>query len=142
MPRTFREEGISFQYPDNWQLEREEMDSGWAVTVQSPETAFALVRYDRDMPTREDVAEATLEAFRADYPELDVEARVENVAGQLAVGHDLEFITLDATNTCWTRTLYTEKATLLILCQSTDHELHQHAPVLQAICTTLRIEEG
>ena len=35
MPRDFAEDGVSFSYPDDWRLEREEAEDGWTVTVRS-----------------------------------------------------------------------------------------------------------
>ena len=74
MARQFEEEGIRFRYPEDWQLEREETESGWTVTLQSPSpgTAFLLLSYDGDMPTPEEMLESTLEALRSDYPDLEV----------------------------------------------------------------------
>src|SRR5260370_36810348 len=78
------EDGIRFRYPENWSLERQENESGWTVSVQSPGTAFLLLSYDESMPETEEVAGAALEALREDYPDLDADACVDSVAGQPA----------------------------------------------------------
>ena len=67
MPAVFAEDGIRFQYPENWQLEREETATGWTVTVQSPQTAFLLVSLDYEMPQPEEMATTALEALRMEY---------------------------------------------------------------------------
>src|SRR3712207_1624101 len=103
MPRVFREGGLSFQFPDHWQLEREDSDHGWTVSVYSPGTAFLTVALDTDFPESEQVADTVLEAMRSEYPDLEADDRAEQVAGQWAVGHDMRFFSLDLTNTCWTR---------------------------------------
>jgi hypothetical protein len=141
MSQRFEEEGIAFEYPDDWGLEREENEEGWTVTVQSPETAFVVLRYDRDMPPREDMVQTALEALQEDYPELDAVPQVESLGGQPAVGHDIEFLSLDLTNTCWTRSLYTDAGTLLVLCQLTDLEAERHGPALRGICKSLEVAE-
>src|SRR3954453_2329851 len=102
----FNEDGLSFSYPDEWRREREESPEGWAVTLQSPGTAFALVRIDRDLPQAEDVALTALEALKEDYPTLEGESAVETMAGEMAIGHDIEFFSLDLTTTAWTRCFY------------------------------------
>jgi hypothetical protein len=140
MARQFQEDGISFCYPENWRLEREENETGWAVLLQSPDTAFALISFDNSLPTTEEVAEAALDALRADYPTLEAEERIDTLAGQMAVGHDVRFFSFDLTNTCWTRSIYSESGTLLVLCQANDLELEQHEPVLRAICASLKVE--
>src|SRR5579864_4505715 len=103
MPRVFREGSLSFRYPDNWQLEREDNDHGWTVSVYSPGTAFLTLSLDTDYPDTERVADTALEAMRSEYPELEADERAEPFAGQPAVGHDISFFSLDLTNTCWTR---------------------------------------
>src|SRR5206468_693864 len=102
------------------------------VLVQSPGTAFLTLSCDAEMPTTEDMADTALAALRDDYPGLESEGRVDTVAGQMAVGHDVNFMSLDLTNTCWTRSLYSDAGTLLILCQANDLELERYGPVLKA----------
>ena len=142
MTRQFKEEGVSFRYPDNWRLEREDSDSGWTVSVQSPDTAFVIVCCDSTMPTTEEVAEATLEALRSDYPGLEASACADSLAGQMAVGHDIQFFSLDLSNTCWTRSICSDAGTLLVMCQANDLEMDDYGPVLRAICSSLTVEEA
>jgi hypothetical protein len=139
--KQFHEDGITFSYPESWRLDREPMDDGWTVLVQSPQTAFVVVSFDPHLPTTEEMAATALEALREDYPELDSEPAVETLAGQMAVGHDVRFFSLDLTNTCWTRSFYSDAGTVLVLCQSNDLELDQNEPVLRAICASMRVEE-
>ena len=97
---VFEEDGVRFQYPDNWKLTREEADNGWTVSVQSPDTAFFLMAFDKSMPEVGEVADTVLEALRADYPDLEAEDALESIANQPALGHDITFFSLDLTNTC------------------------------------------
>jgi hypothetical protein len=141
MSQEFKAEGISFRYPDNWRLEREESEDGWTVLLQSPGTAFMTLTCASNGATTEEMAEATLEALRSDYPGLEANPQVDTLAGQMAVGHDIQFFSLDLTNTCWTRSLYCDAGTLLVLCQANDMELEEYEPVLRAICASLTVEE-
>jgi hypothetical protein len=141
MAREFREGGISFRYPEGWRLEREDSDGGWTVSLESPGTAFLVLSCDRNRPTPAEVAQTALEALRSEYPGLEADARVESLAGQMAVGHDINFISLDLTNTCWTRSLDSGAGTLLIMCQANDLELDSYGPVLRAICSSLAVED-
>jgi hypothetical protein len=141
MAGQFEQQGVRFQYPENWRLEKEEAETGWTVTVQSPNTAFFLLSYDEEMPPTEQVLETTLEALRSDYPDLEVYDQLETLAGQPASGHDIQFTSLDLTNTCWTRSFYTDHATVLVLCQLTDLDLDIAGPVLRAICASLAVDE-
>jgi hypothetical protein len=141
MAALFDDGGIRFRYPENWKLEREENETGWTVSVQSPGTAFMLISLREDMPTPDEVVETALNALREDYPELEADECVDTLAGQPAVGHDIRFFSLDLSNTCWTRSLNSAAGTLLILCQSDDLELDQHEPVLRAMCASLELDE-
>jgi hypothetical protein len=138
--KQFQESGIRFRYPDNWRLEREDTANGWTVSLYSPDTAFMLISCDDTMPTTEDMAEAALDALRTEYPQLEADERIDSLAGQMAVGHDVRFFSFDLTNTCWTRSIYGAKGTVLVLCQTNDLELEQTEPVLRAICASLEVE--
>src|SRR5260370_18997162 len=139
--KQFHEEGVTSPARGSGRRAREPMDDGWTVLVQSPQTAFLVVSFDPHLPTTEEMAATALEALREDYPELDSEPAVETLAGQVAVGHDVRFFSLDLTNTCWTRSFYSEGGTVLVLCQSNDLELEQNEPVLRAICASILAEE-
>jgi hypothetical protein len=141
MVQHFEHEGISFRYPAGWCLEREDADGGWGVSLQSPGTAFLVLRCDESMPTMEEMAETALEALRTEYPELEADACVERLAGQMAVGHDIQFFQFDLTNTCWTRSFYSDAGTVLVLCQASDLETDTYVPVLKAVCASLKLEE-
>jgi hypothetical protein len=137
----FDESGIRFQYPENWQLEREEHDSGWTVSVQSPQTAFFLITVNTEGPDAGQMAETVLEAMRAEYPDLEAEERLDSLAGQPAIGHEMRFLSLDLTNTCWTRSLYCAEGTALVMWQSNDLDLETTEPVLRAMCVSLEVDE-
>src|SRR5207245_6353822 len=133
--------GIRFQYPENWRLEREANDTGWTVSLQSPSTAFMMVCLREDMPTPDEMAETALEALREDYPDLEADEAVGTLAGLPAVGHDIQFFSLDLTNTCWTRSFYSGRGTVLVLCQTNDLELERNEPVLRAVCASMQVDD-
>jgi hypothetical protein len=141
MPQLFQEAGIRFQYPDSWQLTREEAESGWTVSVQSPDTAFFMLTFDEGMPDPDEVADTVLEALRADYPSLDAEDALQTLAGQPALGHNIRFFSLDLTNTACTRCFYSDTGTILVMWQANDLELDQVEPIFKAMCASLRVEE-
>lgn len=139
MSRMFEEDGVRFQYPSNWTLTRENAEHGWTVSVQSPGSGFFMLTFDAEMPEASVVAETVLEALRADYPNLEADEAVESLVGQPAVGHDIQFFTLDLTNTCITRCFYAESGTVLALWQATDLDMEQVLPVFQAIRASLKM---
>ena len=81
------------------------------------------------------------ETILADYPDLEVDDCLDSLAGQPAVGHEMRFISLDLTNTCWTRCIYTPEGTALVMWQANDLEADTNEPVLRAICASLEVDE-
>jgi hypothetical protein len=141
MAEHFEQSGISFQYPENWRLEREESQNGWTVLLQSPDTAFFLLSFDKTEPGSGKMIRAARRALREDYPDLEADDCVDSLAGQPAIGNDMRFTSLDLTNTCWTRSFSCAGGTVLVMCQLNDLELEQHEPVLRAICASLAVED-
>ncbi len=141
MSQQYQADGVSFRYPDDWRLDREESEDGWTVLLQSPGTAFLTLTCDQSGASKEEIAAAALEALQEDYPALEASPQVDTLAGQMAVGHDIQFFSLDLTNTCWTRSIDSAAGVMLLLCQTNDLELEQYEPALRAICASLTVEE-
>jgi hypothetical protein len=139
MPAEFRESGVTFQYPENWKLQRDEIDAGWIVEIQSPDTAFLMVCLRTDGPRREELLEQSLSDLREDYPELEADAATSTIAGADALGYDVSFFSLDFTNTCVMRSFLCRAGTMLVLWQVTDVDAERLEPVLNAILTSLRV---
>lgn len=141
MAAFFDQDGIKLLYPENWELQREESDSGWTISLQSPGTAFLVVSFDADLPEMELMAQAALEALKGEYEQLEADDCVETIAGQPAVGFDVRFFSLDLTNTCWIRSFYSGQGTVLVMWQINDLELATVEPVLRAICASIKVAE-
>ena len=141
MIKEFNQDGLSFAYPDDWNLELEPAENGWTATVQSPGTAFAMVQLDRDLPEPEQMVEQALETLKSDYPSLEAESAMETVAGEMAIGHNIEFFSMDMLNTCWTRCFYGGAGTVFVLCQASGVDREDYEGVLRALTRSMRSEE-
>ena len=139
MIRTFERSGVKFQYPGNWSVETEENGAGWTATVTSPDTALLVFSLRPEAESPAALADETLAALKAEYKELDAEPAVESIAGRPAVGHDVDFLTLDTAAVCRVRALDTAAGPLLILAQFTEHDRIRFDPVLQAVVASLRL---
>ena len=139
---SFERDGISFSYPENWTTDTQETeDGGWGFVVSSPQTAFVLVTLRPDARDPADLADQTLDALKADYTELDAENRVETIAGQVAIGHDIDFMTVDTPITCRTRCLESPAGPLLTMIQTSEYDRAESEPILRAIVASLRVNE-
>ena len=141
MPNTFERDGARFAYPENWVVELTEDSGGWVATVQSPGTAFLLVALHPDAVSPAELADEALDTLKTEYKELDAEDVVETVAGRVAVGHDIDFLTLDTAIACQTRCVDTPTGPLLLMCQSSEFEREQSEPVFRAVFASLTIED-
>lgn len=138
MPREFKKLGISFQYPDNWELdEGDTRQSQRSVTVYSPGAAFWTVSAHPRGTDPGKLARAVVQAMQEEYEGLECEEAQETVAGRELVGYDLNFFFLDLTNTAQVRSLRTELATYTVFCQAEDREFAQVGPVFLAMTTSL-----
>jgi hypothetical protein len=121
MTEIYDDRGIRFEYPGDWELEVTDDGPLTTVAVQAPGgLAFALVTVDDSCPAPEDMANQALEAVRDDYPGLDALPALETINGHRAIGHDVEFFSLDMPNYCTIRSFRTPRRTVLILGQWSD----------------------
>lgn len=141
MSKCFERSGIRFQYPSTWTADTEDADDGWTVSVQSPETAFLLVSLRADADNPAEMAELALQAIRSDYQEIDAESAVDTLAGQPAIGHNIDFMTVDTPITCWTRCLDSPGGVVLVICQLSEFDRSRNEPLLRAICQSFEIDE-
>ncbi|MFT3881874.1 MAG: hypothetical protein QM703_19735 [Gemmatales bacterium] len=141
MPSVFDNNVVRFQYPENWQVDRQDSEEGWTVSVQSPGTAFLLISCYTERPDVKDVLQASLQAMQQDYPELESEEAAEKLAGHATKGYDITFFSLDTLNSCKLRCFRTQDATFLILSQSSSFDSETSIAVIDAIRTTLQLTD-
>lgn len=139
MSGIYDDRGIRFEFPAGWELDVTDDGPRTTVAVQSPEgLAFALVTADEDRPAPADLADEALAALRDEYPTLDAVPALETIDGHPAVGHDVEFISLDLNNACAIRSFRTPRRTLFVLAQwSDDLEGEEAEEALKALRRSL-----
>jgi hypothetical protein len=126
--------GIHFSYPSDWSIVDEEK-SEWPrrVSVQSPDSAYCdLQVYPPDYSPGA-LTEQTLEIFRQEYEDLDVEPVFERVHKHEIVGYDLDFFCLDFMVTCRVRSFSLAGQTLLLICQAESREYEHQRGAFEAI---------
>jgi hypothetical protein len=141
MADTFDRDGVRFQYPSGWQLETEEDGDAWTASLQSESTAFLVVSYVPGIEDPSELVEAAVEGLRAEYPNLDAEDAVDTLAGQPAIGADVNFVHFDLTNTCWIRAVPSGDGAVLVMAQCTDEELPTEGATLKQVMSSLSVAE-
>jgi hypothetical protein len=139
MTAVYEDHGIRFQYPQNWDLEvSDDGPDRTTVALQAPGgLAFALVTIDDSCPPADELADEALEAMRAEYPALDAVPATETIAGHQAIGHDIDFISLDMTNSCAIRCYRTPRRTVLIFGQWSDLDEENSEALIRAVRSSL-----
>lgn len=138
MPSVFQQNGLRFEYPENWTLDEASEDQVEQVVVSSPNTAFwHLSKYPLDSEL-EPLFDEALAALRTEYQGMETEPVFDlQVEDRQLTGFDVRFICLDLTITCWFRGFQTDDATYLLLCQAEDREFEQVSPVFLAMLASL-----
>jgi hypothetical protein len=141
MPAHFNQYGISFQYPENWTLDEEEMEDlpeeHHAVTVYSPGGAFWTVTVHPRTANPKKLAAAAVKAMKEEYEGVEVEDAQESCSTHDLIGYDFSFIYLDLINTAQIRGLKGSNATYTIFCQAEDREFEAIRKVFQAMTFSL-----
>jgi hypothetical protein len=134
----YDDHGIRFQYPSNWEIEETGEGAVTTVSVQSESgLAFALVSIDDSCPEPAELADQALAAMREEYPTLDVFPVRETLGGYRAIGHDIEFTSLDMNNACAIRCFRTPRHTVMVFGQWSDLEGEGAELVLRAVRESL-----
>jgi hypothetical protein len=138
MPGQYRSMGISFQYPENWSLDEEDVLAGEkSVTVYSPSGAFWSISIYPSMTDLGTLASHAWEAIKEEYGDTDVEEIRESVSGHELTGLDMNFFCMDLTSTAKIRCLQTPRAVYAIFFQAEDKELETLERVFAAITVSL-----
>ena len=138
MPAEYRANGISFAYPENWQLEENELGEGEiSVQLNSPGGAFWMVTVSSAKTSPESLTKKALEAIVSEYDRVD-HTPVERVIGRYKlVGYEMDFIYFDLVNTALILSFSTGDRTFAIYWQSDDRQLDICQDVFEAITFTL-----
>lgn len=138
MPARCELPGFRFQYPENWTLDDETVESRReSVTVYSPSGAFwSVARYPRSADPAQ-LALAAVDAMGQEYDSLESHEACETVGGHRLIGYDLNFYCLDMTNTAQVRAATINESTYVVFQQAEDRDFERVGPVFRAILTSM-----
>ncbi|MFT5324612.1 MAG: hypothetical protein ACI8P0_002476 [Planctomycetaceae bacterium] len=137
---VYEEHGVRFEYPDNWELSHEHHDADFSVTIESEGTAFWMLSVLQGRPVAEDVIEAALESFRAEYDPVDVYESEDSICMLPTVARNVDFYELEMVNRASLRACETDSTTIFVLLQMSDTERAEAEPLLKAITDSLMCE--
>jgi hypothetical protein len=121
MSGIYDDHGIRFEYPTDWELDITDDGPRVTVSVQSSTgLAFALVTVDDDRPAPVELVDEALAALKEEYPTLHAIPALEVIDGHKAVGHDVDFMSLDLNNAGTIRAFQTPRRTIFTLAQWSD----------------------
>ena len=137
---VYEEPGVRFEYPDNWELSHEHHDEDFSVTIESEGTAFWMLSVLQGRPVAEDVIEAALESFRAEYEPVDVYESEASICMLPTLARDVDFYELEMVNRASLLACETDSTTIFVLFQMSDTERAEAEPLLKAITDSLMCE--
>lgn len=139
MSQLYKNATLEFLYPDGWRLDESQSEEGTTASLQSPYSMFVLVSCYDGKNKASELADQALQTMAEEYEELDSEVIRESIGSKPAVGHDVNFFSLDLTNTCWIRAFPAGDETVLIFAQTSDLDLERGALAFRAICASLKL---
>lgn len=142
MQEIYSGHGVRFRYPDTWEVGEQHQDDQITITTSSPGTSFWSITIIPESPDPDELIEAALDAFREEYPEMDVYAAKAKLCDRPAAAKNVEFVCLELLNTAWLRSIRTPQFTILLLYQGTDAELEETESVLEQMTRSLECTEA
>ncbi len=136
MVGLFEKYGVQLQYPENWELtEDAPIGQSPTITLQSPGSAFWLLKIFAQEDSPERLVGEVLSSMRQEYEGLEatlVRQRLDDVD---AVGYDMQFYCLDLLVNSHVRSFVAEDRTYLVMYQAEDREFDEMLPVFMAMIT-------
>jgi hypothetical protein len=139
MNASYRNPTLQFLYPEGWSLDENQTSDGSTVSLQSPYSMFLFLNCYEDAVEPQHVADQALKTMQDEYTELDAEPAEQLIAGAQAVGYDVNFFSLDLTNTCWIRAFSAGSCTVLIFAQTSDLDLERAERAFHGICASVKL---
>ncbi|GAB4138212.1 MAG: hypothetical protein Tsb009_06180 [Planctomycetaceae bacterium] len=139
--QTYNSHGVSFGYPDDWELREEISAEEITLTISSPGTSFFSITLYYEQPKPAELLETAIETFRSEYEEMDAYPVEQTIWVYDAEGYDLDFVSLDLVNLALLRSFQTEQFTVLIYGQSGGTERELFRTAWDAMTNGFRIEE-
>lgn len=140
MSAVYENFGVSFMYPENWQLSDESGDADAGpktVSVNSPGGGFWALHVYEPAVDPQDMANQFRLTMEAEYEGLESQPAQEDVGPASLTGYDMDFYCLDFVVTAQVRSVRVGKRTYVLAYQAESREFDKIAPVFQAMTHSL-----
>ncbi len=141
MSKTFDSLGVRFEYPDDWELDLDELQQNeQTVSVYGPNASFWSLQINPIDIEPQEMVDQALRVMEEEYADLEAEPVSEAVGNHQLTGYDMRFVCLDLTNSAEVRAFRDGLASYLIFCQAEDRDYESAKGVFATITATL-VEE-
>jgi hypothetical protein len=140
MSAVYENFGVSFMYPENWQVadESDQVEAGpKTVSINSPGGGFWTLHVYEPAVEPQHLADQFRLTMEGEYEGLEASPVTETIGNATAIGYDMDFYCLDFVVTAQVRSLRVGKRTYVLACQAESREFDKLAPVFQAISYSL-----
>lgn len=132
--------GISFRYPEGWELSEEPRDDALTITVSDAGPFWSVTVLSR-RPRSKHVLEQACKAFHEEYDEVDDYPATARLAGRDVPARNLEFVSLELINCVMLRACEVGGRTLFVMAQVTDHERADYEQIFEWISESLTCDD-
>lgn len=138
MTATYRQFGVRFLYPENWELADEPSnDLPRVLSVTSPTGGFWTLHVYDAAAEPADLADEVLGSMKQEYDSLEWEEVKEQIGPCQAAGYDMEFYCLDFVTSARVRAFRQGARTYVVLAQAESRDFDKLADVFRAITLSL-----
>jgi hypothetical protein len=135
--KNYQDQTICFDYPDGWELYREDGPDEYAVSVEGPGTAMWIVNVNFKRPTADVLVEIAIDSLRSEYPTCDVYDAEERICLLPTTSKDVDFFKYELVSRACLRACETEIATILVIYQVSDNDAVEYEEYLKAMTDSL-----
>ncbi|WP_437185098.1 hypothetical protein SH668x_002188 [Planctomicrobium sp. SH668] len=138
LTREYRGHGLTFKYPNGWELTEEPGEDTFTVSVTDMGTFWsATVLQGRPLASK--VLSEAVEAFDSEYDDVDEYPAESILSGMKASAVNLEFVSLELINCVYLRAVEIGSRTLFVMAQVTDHEREEYEPLFEEMSASLEL---
>jgi hypothetical protein len=131
-------DGVRFRYPKAWEFSRETRGRDVTFHLQTGGTAFWSLTLLAEKPLATEAVDAAVQAFREEYPEVDLYDSPDWLVEGPTAGCELDFVYVDLVNSAVIRAEITSDFTVLVVYQAETRELEAMREVLSAVTSSVQ----